>query len=198
MSFGNLWLQFPQIKINMHHTVQYERSPISGFLSFLTLGFYFKWIANFFLLFFRGEWTGKYVPIRYFTEYIVILSSISYALSCLQLLETISLKGKQKHVFTWFYVSILFFQPKLPIFICYSIYGIIISLVLLVMSTKDTETSHEQDFISKIHDKFVYSKLLIYQFSPSENWKWLNCVLLFVTPWSIQSMECSRSEYWSG
>ena len=31
-------------------------------------------------------------------------------------------------------------------------------------------------------------------------WKWklLSCVWLFVTPWTIQSMEFSRPEYWSG
>ena len=34
-------------------------------------------------------------------------------------------------------------------------------------------------------------------FSP---WKWksLSCVRLFVTPWTLQSMEFSRPEYWSG
>ena len=33
-----------------------------------------------------------------------------------------------------------------------------------------------------------------------EKWKWksLNPVRLFATPWTIQSMEFSRSEYWSG
>ena len=31
-------------------------------------------------------------------------------------------------------------------------------------------------------------------------WKWksLSCVRLFATPWTIQSMKFSRSEYWSG
>ena len=29
-------------------------------------------------------------------------------------------------------------------------------------------------------------------------WKSLSCVWLFVTPWTIQSMEFSRPEYWSG
>ena len=31
-------------------------------------------------------------------------------------------------------------------------------------------------------------------------WKWklLSCVQLFMTPWTIQSMEFSRPEYWSG
>ena len=29
-------------------------------------------------------------------------------------------------------------------------------------------------------------------------WKSLSCVRLFVTPWTIQSMEFSRPEYWSG
>ena len=32
----------------------------------------------------------------------------------------------------------------------------------------------------------------------SEKWKSLSCVQLFVTPWTIQSMEFSRPEYWSG
>ena len=33
-------------------------------------------------------------------------------------------------------------------------------------------------------------------------WKWkqksLSCVQLFVTPWTMQSMEFTRPEYWSG
>ena len=29
------------------------------------------------------------------------------------------------------------------------------------------------------------------------NWKSLSCVQLFVTPWTLQSMEVSRPEYWS-
>ena len=29
-------------------------------------------------------------------------------------------------------------------------------------------------------------------------WKWLCCVWLFATPWTIQSMEFPRPEYWSG
>ena len=29
-------------------------------------------------------------------------------------------------------------------------------------------------------------------------WKSLSCVRLFVTPWTLQSMEGSRPEYWSG
>ena len=32
----------------------------------------------------------------------------------------------------------------------------------------------------------------------SKKWKSLSCVHLFVTPWTIQSMEFSRPEYWSG
>ena len=35
-----------------------------------------------------------------------------------------------------------------------------------------------------------------------QDWKWmwksLSCVQLFATPWTIQSMEISRPEYWSG
>ena len=35
---------------------------------------------------------------------------------------------------------------------------------------------------------------------PSTKWNWksLSCVRLFATPWTIQSMEFSRPEYWSG
>ena len=29
-------------------------------------------------------------------------------------------------------------------------------------------------------------------------WKSLSCVQLFVTPWTIQCMEFSKPEYWSG
>ena len=29
-------------------------------------------------------------------------------------------------------------------------------------------------------------------------WKSLSCVRLFVTPWTIQSVEFSRPEYWNG
>ena len=29
-------------------------------------------------------------------------------------------------------------------------------------------------------------------------WKSLSCIQLFATPWTIQSMEFSRPEYWSG
>ena len=29
-------------------------------------------------------------------------------------------------------------------------------------------------------------------------WKWLSCVRLFATPWTILSMEISRPEYWRG
>ena len=32
----------------------------------------------------------------------------------------------------------------------------------------------------------------------TRKWKSLSCFRLFVTPWTIQSMELSRPEYWSG
>ena len=38
-------------------------------------------------------------------------------------------------------------------------------------------------------NKFMYTEV---------KWKSLNCVPVFVTPWTIQSMEFSRPEYWSG
>ena len=47
-------------------------------------------------------------------------------------------------------------------------------------------------------------KMLSHQGSPifdtKVKWKWksLSCVWLFVSPWTIQSMEFSRPEYWSG
>ena len=45
-----------------------------------------------------------------------------------------------------------------------------------------------------IHD-FGYSDDLATQFSPVQS---LSHVRLFVTPWTVQSMEFSRPEYWSG
>ena len=33
---------------------------------------------------------------------------------------------------------------------------------------------------------------------PPLKWKLLSCIQLFVTPWTIQSMEFSRPEHWSG
>ena len=38
------------------------------------------------------------------------------------------------------------------------------------------------------------------EYSLERKWKWklLSCVRLFATPWTIQSMELSRPEYWSG
>ena len=38
---------------------------------------------------------------------------------------------------------------------------------------------------------------LVYGWS-DEKWKLLSCVRLFATPWTIQSVEFSRPEYWSG
>ena len=40
---------------------------------------------------------------------------------------------------------------------------------------------------------------ILYWLSHQRKWKWklLSCVWLFVTPWTIQSMEFSRPEYWS-
>ena len=46
---------------------------------------------------------------------------------------------------------------------------------------------------------FIINILLPYQSnSPFWKWKLLSCVWLFATPWTIQSMEFSRPEYWSG
>ena len=41
---------------------------------------------------------------------------------------------------------------------------------------------------------------LICRFFFNEKWKWksFSCIQLFATPWTIQSMEFSRPEYWSG
>ena len=43
----------------------------------------------------------------------------------------------------------------------------------------------------------ISSKNLVYKYGMSE-WKSLSCVWLFVTPWTVQAMEFSRLEYWSG
>ena len=47
-----------------------------------------------------------------------------------------------------------------------------------------------------------FNHLLIFMFClfAERNWKWksLSCFWLFASPWTIQSMEFSRPEYWSG
>ena len=135
------------------------------FSSFLTLCFYLEWIAYFFLLLFHRKMNRKIRTNNVFC--CVHCHSLIYFLcSCLQLLKIISLECKQRHYFTCFYVSILFIQLKLSTFICYSIYVIITCLVFLVMAIKEPEPFHEQNFISKIGAKFVYSNLLTYHFSP--------------------------------
>ena len=42
------------------------------------------------------------------------------------------------------------------------------------------------------------SQILVTPFIIRWKWKSLSCVWLFATPWTIQSVEFSRPEYWSG
>ena len=50
----------------------------------------------------------------------------------------------------------------------------------------------------------IYPELLsfdtcfLYSYFTYMKWKALSCVWLFVTPWTIQSMEFSRLKYWKG
>ena len=46
---------------------------------------------------------------------------------------------------------------------------------------------------------FSRSHVWMWELDNKDGWKWksLGCVWLFVTPWTIQSMEFSRPEYWS-
>ena len=44
----------------------------------------------------------------------------------------------------------------------------------------------------------ILSYIFIFCLSSSEKWKLLSRVWLFVTPWTIQFIEFSRPEYWSG
>ena len=58
-----------------------------------------------------------------------------------------------------------------------------------------------RDFISKHkYRDFPGFQLLSLTFQGRGKWKWklLSYVQLFETPWTIQSMEFSRPEYWSG
>ena len=49
------------------------------------------------------------------------------------------------------------------------------------------------------HNVYVYHvKSAYYVLNILSEWKLLSCVWLFVTPWTIQSMEFSRPQYWSG
>ena len=58
-----------------------------------------------------------------------------------------------------------------------------------------------QKMIQKGRLKFTL-QYLVYEKSfkntTQVRWKSLSCVRLFVTPWTIQSMEFSRPEYWGG
>ena len=57
-----------------------------------------------------------------------------------------------------------------------------------------------RDFISKHkYRDFPVVQLLRLTFQGRDKWKWklLSHVQLFVTPWTIQSMEFSRPKYWS-
>ena len=49
----------------------------------------------------------------------------------------------------------------------------------------------------------LHCRQILYHWNPmmstmKRKWRSLSCVWLFATPWSIQSMEFSRPEYWSG
>ena len=56
------------------------------------------------------------------------------------------------------------------------------------------------------HNTLLWEWLLLYEylhpfeFQDNEKWKWksFSRVCLFVTPWTIQSMEFSRPDYWVG
>ena len=45
---------------------------------------------------------------------------------------------------------------------------------------------------------YIQSKALAYSMKHRVKWKSLSCVCLFVAPWTIQSKEFFRPEYWSG
>ena len=46
--------------------------------------------------------------------------------------------------------------------------------------------------------RFFFFELVRFYYSHIWRWKSLNCVWLFVTPWTVKSVELSRQEYWSG
>ena len=58
----------------------------------------------------------------------------------------------------------------------------------------------KNEWIKASHFLISYCQVCykIYQFSEQLVWKLLSHVRFFETPWTIQSMEFSRSEYWSG
>ena len=45
--------------------------------------------------------------------------------------------------------------------------------------------------------KFKEKEFYYYWISDKDKWKSLSCVQLFVTPWTIETMEFSRPEHWS-
>ena len=60
-----------------------------------------------------------------------------------------------------------------------------------------TGSSHPNEINKNLECTLSWLYVLWIAF-PSLQWKLLSCVQLFVTPWTIQSMEYSRPEYWSG
>ena len=65
-----------------------------------------------------------------------------------------------------------------------------------VSGAHNTMTRHKNQFL-KISLYFWNKEKYLLLFE-SEKWKLLSHVQLFVTPWTIQSMEFSRPKYWSG
>jgi len=70
-----------------------------------------------------------------------------------------------------------------------------------ILSLKDHYMSFRFSLIAKlVNNPPAMQETLVWFMKLEDMWKWksLGCVRFFVTPWTIQSMEFSRSEYWSG
>ena len=64
------------------------------------------------------------------------------------------------------------------------------------ITKSQTWLTHTQ--LKKLTKLFKNLAKLVHYLQCSMKWKPLNCVWLFVTPWTVQSMEFSRPEYCSG
>ena len=100
-------------------------------------------------------------------------------------------------------------SSKASILWCSAVF--IVQLSHPYMSTGKTIALTRQTFVGKVISLLFHmlSRLVItflprmkcsYPHTKIRKWKWksLSCVWLFANPWTIQSMEFSRSEYWNG
>ena len=82
-------------------------------------------------------------------------------------------------------------NPEIPI---WSELGKLLVLLYLVSKLEQ----RGRNSIGVVRMKWDYTCEILVTNLAEWKWKLLSCTQLFVTPWTIQSVEFSRPEYWSG